>query len=97
VEATGAVTLSAVEGRFACPCCGQLTLDEEPPGTYDICRECGWEDDLVQFNDHDYRGGANSESLREARENYAKHGRHSAPAWPTPTSRSDLPRVEEPE
>jgi Cysteine-rich CPCC len=72
-------------------------LDEEPPGTYDICNECGWEDDPVQFNDPEYRGGANSESLREARENYAKHGRHSAPPWPTPKSRSELPRVEDPE
>jgi Cysteine-rich CPCC len=82
-----------VEGRLACPRCGHLTLEEEPPGTYDICMECGWEDDPVQFNDSEYRGGANSESLREARENYAKHGWHS-PSVATPKSRSGLPRVE---
>jgi hypothetical protein len=28
---------------------------------------CGWEDDPVQFDDPDYRGGANADSLREHR------------------------------
>ena len=42
------------------------SLDEPAPGTYDICAVCGWEDDLVQFHDPDFRGGANRESLREA-------------------------------
>ncbi len=26
--------------RFACPCCGYLTLDEAPTGTYAICTVC---------------------------------------------------------
>ena len=81
-----------MERRFACPCCGRLTLDEEPPGTYEICKECGWEDDNVQFNDLDFRGGANTESLREARENYARYG------WYSTSSRkrsSERPRVDE--
>ena len=30
----------------------------------------GREDDYVQLHDLDYRGGANSETLHEARENY---------------------------
>lgn len=47
-----------------CPCCGVFSLAEPPTGTYEICEECGWEDDPVQFHDLDYRGGANSESLR---------------------------------
>ena len=42
------------------------SLDEPAPGTYDICAVCGWENDLVQFDDPDFRGGANRESLREA-------------------------------
>lgn len=29
--------------KFACPCCGCLTLDER--GCYDICPVCFWEDD----------------------------------------------------
>jgi hypothetical protein len=57
--------------RFACPCCGFITLLEEPPGTYEICGICGWEDDYVQFRDPDFRGGANHESLREARSAFA--------------------------
>jgi rubrerythrin len=24
--------------KYTCPCCGYKTLDEEPPGTYDICK-----------------------------------------------------------
>ncbi len=35
--------------QYTCPCCGYKTLYEEPPGTYEICRMCGWEDDTVQF------------------------------------------------
>jgi hypothetical protein len=52
---------------FPCPCCGSLTLDEEPPGTFYICPVCWWEDDNVQAADPNYRGGANKESLNEVR------------------------------
>jgi hypothetical protein len=71
--------MTAMAERFPCPCCGHPTLDEEPPGTFDICKECGWEDDNVQFHNPDLRGGANAESLNEARDNYAKYGSHAAP------------------
>jgi hypothetical protein len=60
--------------KYACPCCGYKTLDEEPPGTYDICRICFWEDDGVQFSDPDYKGGANIPSLRTAQKNYLEFG-----------------------
>jgi hypothetical protein len=53
--------------RYPCPCCEQPTLEEPPPGTYDICGICGWEDDPLQFSEVDFRGGANQESLRQAR------------------------------
>jgi Cysteine-rich CPCC len=53
--------------RYDCPCCDRPTLSEPPPGTYEICDVCGWEDDSVQFGDPDYEGGANRESLRQAR------------------------------
>ncbi|MDR2992886.1 MAG: hypothetical protein LBV11_03505, partial [Bacillus cereus] len=23
--------------KYTCPCCGYRTLEEEPPGTYEIC------------------------------------------------------------
>ncbi len=57
---------------FRCPCCGYLTLSEPPPGTFEICPVCNWEDDKAQHDDIDYQGGANEESLREARANFKK-------------------------
>ena len=62
------------EARYPCPCCGYLTLPEPPPGTYEICEVCFWEDDAVQFDDPDYTGGANTVSLRQARDNYRALG-----------------------
>ncbi len=54
--------------RYACPCCGYLTLQSQPPGSFELCPVCDWEDDSVQFADPDYEGGANRESLNVARE-----------------------------
>lgn len=61
--------------RYACPCCGFLTLDEAPTDTYNICKVCSWEDDGVQFRNLDYAGGANKASLNQARENFRERGR----------------------
>lgn len=30
--------------RYACPCCGSLTLPQPSPGTWEICPVCFWED-----------------------------------------------------
>ncbi|KGK85830.1 membrane protein [Desulfosporosinus sp. HMP52] len=60
--------------KYTCPCCGYKTLDNKPPGTYDICPICFWEDDWVQFDDPDYKGGANDPSLREAQRNFQTIG-----------------------
>ncbi|NWO08761.1 MAG: hypothetical protein HLX50_24580 [Alteromonadaceae bacterium] len=60
--------------NHACPCCRYLTLDEEPPGTFEICPVCGWEDDEVQFLDPTYDGGANAVNLDQARRNFAAFG-----------------------
>lgn len=60
--------------HYFCPCCGYDTLTEEPPGTYDICRVCFWEDDPVQFKDPAYEGGANTVSLIQGRINFEKYG-----------------------
>jgi len=56
---------------YPCPCCGFLTIGEQPPGTFEICPVCFWEDDNVQFEDPDYAGGANKVSLNKARQNFA--------------------------
>ena len=60
--------------HFRCLCCGCRTLAEAPPGTFDICPVCFWEDDKVQAQDPSYRGGANVVSLTEARANYLRVG-----------------------
>lgn len=62
------------EARYSCSCCGFLTLPQPPPGTYEICEVCFWEDDGVQFDDPDYEGGAITVSLRQARDNYREFG-----------------------
>jgi hypothetical protein len=54
---------------FTCACCGYKTLKEKPPGTYEICHVCGWEDDDV---DSDYEGGANGGSLRMCQRDFYK-------------------------
>ena len=60
--------------KYQCPCCGNYTLPDKPAGTYYICKVCYWEDDNVQYADPDYRGGANEESLNQARRNYKEFG-----------------------
>lgn len=58
--------------RYPCPCCGYLTLFEAAPGTFAICPVCFWEDDGVQFEDPEFKGGANAVSLAEAKINFSK-------------------------
>lgn len=60
--------------RYTCPCCGYKTLSEEPPGSYDICTICFWEDDKGQFEDPDCSKGPNKVSLREAQRNFMEFG-----------------------
>jgi hypothetical protein len=59
---------------YTCPCCGHATLDAR--GDYEICDECGWEDDGQ--DDHDsavVRGGPNgSLSLDAARVEFEARG-----------------------
>jgi Cysteine-rich CPCC len=50
---------------YPCPACGFLVFGE-PPGSYEICDVCDWEDDHVQLTHPTMRGGANAESLFEA-------------------------------
>jgi hypothetical protein len=61
-------------GKYACPCCGHLTLDDR--GGFDICPVCFWEDDGQDNADADIcRGGPNGTlSLTQARANYQAFG-----------------------
>ena len=49
---------------LACPSCGFVVFEEEP-GCYELCPVCDWENDGVQYEDPNYRGGANEPSLVE--------------------------------
>lgn len=51
--------------KYTCSCCGYKTLDE-PPGNYEICPICFWEDDPIQREDVYFSGGANVPSLQKA-------------------------------
>ena len=68
----------AVTGRkLSCPCCRCWTLSER--GAFEICDECGWEDDGQDDEDADVvRGGPNGAlSLTAAREIYRRRRRSS--------------------
>ena len=47
---------------WPCPVCGYIVFDG-PPGTYEMCGVCGWEDDSVQVRHPRMRGGANGGSI----------------------------------
>jgi hypothetical protein len=67
-------TIRFMSQRFACPCCANLTLGEQPPGTYWNCEVCGWEDHPGTFEDLEFVCGTNAVGLREARANYLRFG-----------------------
>ena len=52
--------------KYKCPCCGNFTLDDERH--FDICPVCRWEDDNLQADDPNFKGGANEVNLNKARE-----------------------------
>lgn len=58
---------------YPCPRCGHLTLGE-PPGSYEICPVCFWEEDAVQLRWPTYEGGANRPNLIESQRAYAEQG-----------------------
>jgi hypothetical protein len=56
--------MSVEAASFPCPSCG-FEVFSEPPGSFEICEVCGWEDDHVQLRFPALRGGANKLSLAE--------------------------------
>ncbi|KUI30700.1 hypothetical protein AU196_14285 [Mycobacterium sp. IS-1742] len=62
-----------MSAAYPCPCCGHRTLGE-PPGSYEICAVCFWEDDAVQLRWPTYEGGANRPSLLASQRAYAALG-----------------------
>ena len=51
-----------------CVVCGKYEFEEYDD--YDICPVCNWENDNLQYDDHNYSGGANKLSVNEARIEY---------------------------
>ena len=62
---------------YTCFCCGFKTLTEQPPGSFEICPVCFWEDDPAQAANPSLAGGANKVSLSEARQNFLSFGASS--------------------
>ena len=68
--------------KHYCLCCGYKTIEgyetnfgyTKPPGTWDICEICFWEDDRVSYDKPDQATGPNHVSLREAQRNFLKFG-----------------------
>ena len=54
-----------------CPVCNSYDFEED--NDFDICEICGWENDGVQLDDPNYRGGANRKSLNEAKAAWVSH------------------------
>jgi hypothetical protein len=75
---------------YPCPCCGCLVFSG-PPGSYDICPVCDWEDDALQLEfATTLAGGANPLTLAEAQARFERRAagsfRHSGdtprdPEW----------------
>lgn len=80
--------------KFPCPCCGYLTLSEPPPGTFQICPVCYWEDDLAQYVNPTLSGGANPVSLQEAQRNFSDFGAitRNALAYTRPPNEEEIPK-----
>lgn len=77
--------------RYACRCCGFLTLVEPPGNTYETCPVCRWDDDGLQVQNPDMTGGSNKVSFNEARHNF----RHYRVSDPNRQPRARPPRPEE--
>jgi len=52
--------------------CKMCSMDEIPH-SFEICRICGWQDDIVQNADQDYEGGANDLSFNQYKNVWQKN------------------------
>lgn len=65
--------MKSADDGYPCPCCGYLTMGE-PPGSYEICDICFWEDDAVQLRWPTWAGGANRPHLIDAQQTFLRVG-----------------------
>lgn len=84
--------------QYVCPTCGYRVFSG-PPGTGELCRVCGWRDDLMHLRFPQYGGMPNGMSLLDAQLNYALVGfpepaEERDPDWRRiDTDVDDLPRI----
>jgi hypothetical protein len=57
---------------WICQVCDNYNIGDY--NEFDVCPLCGWEDDNIQRDDHDYDGGANWMSLNHAKANWKAYG-----------------------
>jgi hypothetical protein len=62
-----------IDPMTTCLCCGNAALE----GDYDICHQCGWENDPTSWTHPDDPLTANHMSLTEARKNYQETGSYN--------------------
>ena len=55
---------------WPCPVCGYHVFGR-PPGSYEICDVCDWEDDPIQVRHPRMRGGANGGSIYDYQQRHA--------------------------
>lgn len=63
------------EQAHECPVCEQSLFPCK--GSFLICKICGWEDDNIQYDDHDYEGGANELSVNQYKKWWADWQRNN--------------------
>ena len=68
--------MSRNNGAHRCPVCGKHEFSAQ--NSYEICPECGWEDDAAQEDDPNEALGPNYMSLGEYRDRYKDGWR---PEW----------------
>ncbi|NER84275.1 MAG: hypothetical protein F6K42_33015, partial [Leptolyngbya sp. SIO1D8] len=64
-----------MSSHYPCPCCGYRTLPQPPPGSWEICPVCFWEDAPKLWD-----CTSNQVSLRQAQRNFLSLGA-SEPQW----------------
>ena len=66
-----------MQPKFNCAVCESIV----EPENFGLCDVCGWEEDIVQEENPDYRGGANPDSLNERKAWWAQQNEKSKSAY----------------
>ncbi|MFL5380896.1 MAG: CPCC family cysteine-rich protein [Longimicrobiaceae bacterium] len=78
--------------EYPCPCCGYLVFPD-PPGSYEVCPVCNWEDDALQLEfATTLTGGADHTTLARAQENFRIFGASEPSAIRFCRAAGDTPR-----